>query len=445
MLFAEEFDMLTSKKCYVYGFRNIENGMMNIGYKSPRTDKLDYISSISNPQFWEDYYKGKVEKFLLFEGTTSQDDLAQTIEWFGLNYGMSWNKSKFYNKSNNAHCVDESLLTDEHKQLIVDWIESRSDGVKPSDRFVEDKSIVTTIHDSIKSGFYKVVLENIKNALSFDRNQIRVEQIDVNHVRKIKSRFDQNPKDAWDWLLKDPVVVVVSRKKNKISHTVLNGNNRLAAVSKTALKEIPVVYINETEFGADEETRSANYDLFGLLENKEDFVVRKTNTDGDIKRNINNFLVRENIDLSDPLAVDTARELIYERFTLITEDKKKLNGIFRSILNDFATQQNALKYQDNLIAYDDQSLNNYKMKKYELKGVAAIHATASKAEHAVALGYIVHRMFNVKKKKGAIVLYFKNKNELAIEDQEKHIDKLRDMVNYMQLDITIDVLPAFNN
>jgi hypothetical protein len=437
--------MLTSKKCYVYGFRNIENGMMNIGYKSPKTDKLDYISSISNPQFWEDYYKGKVEKFLLFEGNASQDDLAQTIEWFGLDYGMSWNKSKFYNKSNNAHCVDESLLTDNHKQLIVDWIESRSNGIKSSDRFVEDKSIVTTIHDSIKSSFYKVVLEDIKKVLGFNRNQIRVEQIDVNHVRKIKSRFDQNPKDAWEWLLKDPVIVVVSREKTDIIQTVLDGNSRLEAVSRTGLKEIPIVYINETEFGVDEETRAANYDLFGLLENKEDFIVRKTNTDGDIKRNINNFLVREKIDLSDALAVESARELIYERFSLITEDKKKLNGIFRSILNDFATQQNALKYQDNLIAYDDQWLNNYKVKNYELRGIAAIHATVSKAEHAVALGYIVHRMYNVKKKKGAIVLYFKNKNELAIEEQEKHIEKLRDMVNYMQLDITIDVLPAFNN
>jgi len=102
--------MLTSKKCYVYGFRNIENGMMNIGYKSPKTDRPDYISSISNPQFWEDYYKGKVEKSLLFEGNAFQDDLAQTIEWFGLDYGMSWNKNKFYNKSNNAHCVDESQI-----------------------------------------------------------------------------------------------------------------------------------------------------------------------------------------------------------------------------------------------------------------------------------------------------------------------------------------------
>jgi hypothetical protein len=51
----------------------------------------------------------------------------------------------------------------------------------------------------------------------------------------------------------------------------------------------------------------------------------------------------------------------------------------------------------------------------------------------------------MKKKKGAIVLYFKSKNELAIDDQEKHIDKLRDMIQYMQLDVTVDVLPAFNN
>ncbi len=437
--------MLTSKVCYVYGFRNIENGMMNIGYKSPKTDKLDYISSISSAQFWDDFYKGKLEKSLLFEGSAHEDDIAQTLEWFGLDYGMSWNKNMFYNKSNNAHCIDESLLTEEHKQTIVDWIEGRSEGIKPTDRFVQDKTTVTTIHEAIKSGQYKVVLEPVKTVHAYKRNQIRVEQIDVNHVRKIKSRFDQNPKDAWDWLMKDPVVVVVSRHKNKIVYTILNGNNRLEAVSRTALKEIPVVYINESEFGADEKTRNANYDLFGLLENKEDFIVRKTNTDGDIKRNINNFLVSEGFDLSDPLQVDSARELIYERFSLITEDKKKLNGLFRSIMNDFATQQNALKYQDNLIAYDDNFLNNYKVKKYELKGVAAIHATASKAEHAVALGYIVHRMYNMKKKKGAIVLYFKSKNELAIDDQEKHIDKLRDMIQYMQLDVTVDVLPAFNN
>ena len=437
--------MLTSKSCYVYGFRNIENGMMNIGYKSARTDKVDYISSISNPQFWEDYYKGKVEKHLLFEGRSYDEALAQTIEWFGLEYGMSWDKSKFYNKFNNAHCVNEALLTEDQKSIIVDWIEGRSDGIEPSDRFSEDRAMVMAIHENIKNAFYKVALPKISEVISYDRNQIRVEQIDVNNVRKIKSRFDQSPKEAWEWIQKDPVVVVVSRRGREVKNMILNGNNRLEAVSKTALKEIPVVYINETEFGHNEKVRLANYDLFGLLENKEGFVVRKTNTDADIKKNINNFLVRENIDLSDPLHVDSARELIYERFSIVTEDKTKLNGIYRSILNDFNTQQNALKYQKNLLSYDEKFLTNYKIKNYDLRGVASIHASAAKAEHAVALAYVLRRMRNMGKKKGAIVLYFKSKNEIATEEREKYIDDMKEVIKYMNLDIVVDILPAFDD
>lgn len=437
--------MLTSKKCYVYGFRNIENGMMNVGYKSPKTDKLDYISSISNPQFWEDFYTGKVEKHLLFEGDAHQDDLAQTIEWFGLEYGMSWDKSKFYNKSNNAHCVNESLLTDDLKEFIVNWIEGRNSGISPEDQYAADKAIVTGIKENISSGNYKTVLVSIKKVLAYDRNQIRVEKIDVNHVKKIKSRFDQNAKDAWEWFLTDPIVVVVCRRGRKTDYMILDGNSRLEAVSKTALKEVPVVYINESEFGSDEKSRLNNYDLFGQLANKEAFVVKKSNTDADIKRNVNNFLVRENIDLSDPLQVEAARELVYQRFSIITPDKTKLNGIFRSILHDFTTQQNCLKYQSNLIAYDENFLTNYKIKKYDLKGIASIHATVSKAEHATALAYVLRRMKNMKKTKGAIVLYYKSKNEMANEEQEKWIDDMIETIKFMNLDIVVDVLPAFDD
>jgi len=437
--------MLTSKVCYVYGFRNIENGKMNIGYKSPKTDKLDYISSIYNPEFWEDFHKGKLEKYLLFEGGLHEDDLAQTLEWFALSYGMSWNSNMFYNKSNNAHCVDESLPTESQKQLIVSWIEGNNQAaVIPTDRFSHDKDIVITVHNGIKSGRYKVVVDRLDVVYKYDRNQVRSEQLDTSHVRKIKGRLEQNPKEAWETLMKDPVVVVVRRVKNKITYMILDGNNRLEAVYKTRLKEIPVVYINETEFGADEKTRLANYNLFGLLENKESFVVRKSNSDSDIKRIINNFLVDENFDLSDPLQVEIARELVYQRFSIITEDKKKLNGIFRSILNDYVTAQNALKYQDNLIAYDDNFLKNYKMKKYEINGIAAIHASIAKAEHCVALGYVQHRMYNLNKNMGVIVFYAKSKNELAIEEDEKWIDKLLNVIKHQNLPITVDVLPAFN-
>jgi hypothetical protein len=193
----------------VYGFRNIENGMMNIGYKSSQTDRPDYISSISNEDFWKEYYLGKMNKVTLFEGSPSQDDLAKTLEWFALEYGMSYNKDIFYNRKNNAHCVNESLMSEEQKQIIVDWIEGNGSGVKRKDRYSSDREIVTEIWDKIVSGKFPTSLVSVPIIYAYERNQIRIEQIDQNHVTKIKSRFDQNPKESWELLLKNPVTVVV--------------------------------------------------------------------------------------------------------------------------------------------------------------------------------------------------------------------------------------------
>ncbi len=437
--------MNTTNKCMVYGFRNLENGMMNIGYKSSRTDRPDYISSISNEEFWKEYYLGKMDKVTLFEGSPLQDDLAKTLEWFALEYGMSYNKEMFYNSKNNAHCVNESLMTEKQKQIIVDWIEGNGSGIQPEDRYSSDREIVTEIWNKIVNGEYSVSLVDVAIVYAYGRNQIRIEQIDNNHVRKIKSRFDQNPRESWELLLKNPVTVVVKIKNGVTTYSVLNGNNRLEAVSKTALEKIPVVYINESEFGNTEEIREANYELFGLVANKEDFEVRKTNTDGDLKKNIINFLVREGLDLSDPLDIENGRYLVYDRFSVVTEDLKKLSGLYQSILHEYRTTQNALKYQQNLISYNEKFLTNYKIKNYELSGVASVHATVSKAKHATALGYVLRRMKNVNKHKGAIVLYYASKNEIATEQDEKWIDDMIETIKHLNLDIIVDVLPAFAN
>lgn len=435
--------MITTNKCMVYGFRNIENGMMNIGYKSSQTDRPDYISSISNEDFWKEYYLGKMNKVTLFEGSSSQDDLAKTLEWFALEYGMSYNKDMFYNRKNNAHCVNESLMSEEQKQIIVDWIEGNGSGVKRKDRYSSDREIVTEIWDKIVSGKFPTSLVSVPIIYAYERNQIRIEQIDQHHVTKIKSRFDQNPKESWELLLKNPVTVVVKIKNGITTYSVLNGNNRLEAVSKTSLEEIPVVYINESEFGDTEKIRNANYELFGLVANKEDFEVRKPNTDGDLKKNIINFLVGEEINLSDPLGIENGRYLVYDRFGIVTPDLRKLRGLYDSILNDYETSQNALKYQQNLLSYNEKFLTNYKIKNYELKGVASVHATVSKAKHATALGYVLRRMKNVNKHKGAIVLYYASKNEIASEENDKWIDDMIETIKHLNLDIIVDVLPAF--
>ena len=96
----------------VYGFRNRINGKMNIGVKSADgEDMLTYITSLNDEEFWGDYSKGLMEKSILFIGESKQEDLAKTIEWFALKYGISTKPDKFYLKKNNAHCVNEKLLT----------------------------------------------------------------------------------------------------------------------------------------------------------------------------------------------------------------------------------------------------------------------------------------------------------------------------------------------
>ena len=183
--------------------------------------------------------------------------------------------------------------------------------------------------------------------------------------------------------------------------------------------------------------------MFGLVANKEDFEVRKTNTDGDLKKNIINFLVREGINLSDPLDVESGRYLVYDRFSVVTPDLRKLSGLYNSVLHEYETTQNALKYQQNLLSYNEKFLTNYKIKNYDLKGVASVHATVSKAKHATALGYVLRRMKNVNKHKGAIVLYYASKNEIATEENEKWIDDMIATIEHLNLDIIVDILPAF--
>ena len=126
----------------VYGFRNRINGKMNIGVKSADgEDMLTYITSLNDEEFWEDYSKGLMEKSILFIGESKHEDLAKTIEWFALKYGISTKPEKFYLKKNNAHCVDEKLLTKKIKEIVIDYING-GPGIDIPDAYAEDKTSI---------------------------------------------------------------------------------------------------------------------------------------------------------------------------------------------------------------------------------------------------------------------------------------------------------------
>jgi len=427
----------------VYGFRNRINGKMNIGVKSADgEDMLTYITSLNDEEFWEDYSKGLMEKSILFIGESKQEDLAKTIEWFALKYGISTKPDKFYLKKNNAHCVNEKLLTKKIKQTVIDYING-SPGIEVPDTSAEDKSIVFSIHTNIVEKKYQIYQVDTKAVHKYARNQVRTNQYDPAHVKSIVDGMKEQPEEAVKVF--GPVIVVVEEDG---SYCILDGNNRTEAAmrmvkDKKGWTTVPVVYLNYTEFGATEKQRLNNYDMFGALENKRPFEAKKPNSKEDLKRIINNFIVREGLDLSKPTHVERARTLIYDRFLSVCDSKNMLNGALVSILNEFQKGQNELRYQKNLITYDDGFFNNYLWDKYEKHDIAAVSTTQSKAKYAEVLGWIFRRMQTVDAKTGAIVLYYSTKAELVNDEEEKWIDKLKETIRFNNLPITVEVLPAF--
>jgi hypothetical protein len=424
---------------YVYAWRNKKNGMMNIGYKSPYgQDMATYITSLKSTQYWDEYFLGDLEQSFLFKGDIFDQGLAQTIEWFALDYGISTKPDKFYLKKNNAHRGDESLLTKEIKQIVIDYIEG-GPGIIIENTAQEDNEIIASIAESVENRKFQIHDVDIKEVYSYGRSQVRTNQYDLSHVTKIRQGMQENPAEARKTF--GPITVVV---KADGSRMIMDGNSRLEAASKIqGWNTVPIVLLNESEFGVDDRIRSTNYTIYGLYMNRESFEVKLPNSNDDIKNSIINYIVNYNLDLSKPLVREKVRDEIYDRFLIVARSKKQLNGIFTSILNDFDKQQAELKYQKNLITYDEAFFKRYLWHKYGVHDIATVHTSQKTAKHAEVLGWILRRMKNVKAAKGAIVLYYANKSEIVNEESEKWIEDLKETIAYQNLPVTVEVLPIF--
>lgn len=432
---------------FVYAYTDVETKTLNIGLKTPNgEDKLTYITSCSNPEFWKRYTLGKMERSILFVGSEVK---ARAAEYFAMDFGFSIGR-EFFNAKNNAHKTDESILSVEEKKVIVDFLRGEGNGLEfgsaDSAKASRNKEIVTSIADAIEAidtakdtKRYTKVMVALTEVLSYDRNQVRVELDNNTVVTKIVQRMLEDPARAR--LTFKPITVVVRKNGEKL---VVNGNTRLKAASRAkGWDEVPVVFVNESEFGSTKKIRERNFTQFGLYMNREEFEVRATNTKEDLKRNIQNFLIEEKINLSKPTHVDRARQLIYENFDYACGSKQQLNGILNSIMSDFEKSQAELAYQDNLITYDEQFFQNYSWDKYRSKDYSTVHATVGEAANAKPLAYICRVMRSQGTKKGAIILHYTSKQELASEAKNNWIVDLEETIKYMKLNIIVDVLPAF--
>jgi hypothetical protein len=424
-------------RAYVYAWRNINNGKMNIGYKSPNDKEHTYITSLRNTEFWRDYSNGLLRKSILYIGQQSEASVAKSVEWFALNYAVATAKDKLYNHGNNANKGDESLIPKETKQLVIDFIEGRHDGIAPIQQD-EDVDFAEALSERIKNGEFEINQVLASEVARYYRNQVRSKEKDLENIRKIRTAIMEDPAAARE--IYGPIVVVVKTNGKMI----IDGNSRFEAANGIlGWETLPVVFINESEFGETELQRQDNYDLVGLYENKPSKEIKSSNSWNDLKRNISNYISRHNFDLSKSHHVDRAREVIYGRFTKVCESKQQLNGILVSIINDNDKKIAELKYEKNLLVYDSKFVERYKWNNYGVKDIACVFIKASEAKFAKAIGYIHNAMYSDKLQKGAIVFYFDSKSELVTEENEKHIEKLKKIIEFSNLPITVEVLPAF--
>jgi hypothetical protein len=426
--------MIHTTNFYLYAWLKPEPYTVNMGKKVSR--KTSYVSSASSAEFWNDFNKTDLEHYCIFE--SDDEAVVSAAEWWGLDYGMNvLGKDKFYNKVNNAHRGDQSLVTEEIKQKIVAFYEGK---LKPETN-AEELSLGRNIIDKVENGFYPVEQFPVYKLVEMQRNQARAIQHNVVIESDIVRAYADNPKQV----LRDitPATLV---KRPDGSLEIVNGHTRIGAASKCkGWNEIPVCIVDESDFGSDDTEIATNILLAGSYANRRSPISAQSNTDDDLMFQMENYLVLQDMDASIETAQPYIREVLTKQFSASAGSKRIASGIITKIFNKYEKQKNEMSISKNMTVYSSSQLRDYCYKNYEKKGIAVVHSTMSSMAHFDPLGFIFHHVshMNTLPKKLAIVLHSRTKDEYVKGQAAGKVAAMQRVIDGYKLPITIDVLPAF--
>lgn len=427
--------MKITENKFLYVWHNPETGMDNVGKKV--SSKNNYVSSASSYKFWRDWSSNKLEQFCLVE--SDEEEVLSASEWWALDYGIKVRGiKKFYNVQNNAHRGDQSLVTPEIKARIVAYFNNE---LLPEPKNEESFSIAENIINKVEAGFYPVTQVPVFDIAEYQHNQVREVSRNVDNEDKIIQRYIENPQRVKDSVT--PMTVMVSKNGNK---TIVNGHTRLGAAMRcTGWNTLPVVFVQESEFGETQKEINQNVILAGSYANREQFISVQENKDEDILMQMTNLLAIEGIDISLETAREYAREFLITKLSNTVPSRSKLVGLTKRLFNNFDKTQANLEVQANLKTYSDSDLRKYCYEKYESKGIAAIVSTFTNMTNMQALGFVFNHtlQFNKAPAKLAIVLHFRTKHEYQKEQSEKRAAALQKIIKNYKLPVVVDVLKAF--
>jgi hypothetical protein len=421
-----------SEKYYLYAFVD-KIKIINLGKKV--SAKVDYISSATSLKFWSKLSSEGMDQYSIIE--SDNKEAISAAEWWALDYGMTvLGKDRFYNKVNNAHKGDQSLVTAEMKAQIVSFFEGRLQPIKDPTPI----NLGVNLINKAESGEYPIKKVPVFELDQYITHQVRAVKRNISKENDLVSSWNQNPSRVEK--LVDPVIVCEMADG---SFKLVNGHTRIGAASRCrGWNTLPAVFIKEEEFGDTPEEIETNLIQAGSYANREEEVTRAVNTEEDVLFQMNNMLAVNNIDIKLNSTRDYAKEFLTDKFWHTIPNKKKLAGLIKRLFNQFDKSQADVTVQQNMITYTDSELRDYKYKTYESKGVYAIVSTFTNMDHFEAFGFVWHHIVDYKDAKElAMILHFRTKHEWLKEQSEGKAKQLKEVIARFNLPVTVDVLPSF--
>ena len=417
---------------FVYGWRNVVNGKMYIGFKLSSDIYVRYEFSSEDEELREAWSLGLLRRSILFTGSRSD---AITMERKLLKYADARRNENWYNKSNGggAGIRDYHTITDEEAKVGIDWINGIDPQKEKKDLFeMVDEDLVRDIWESVKNGDYEVKEISVEEIKTYEHNQVRLVMIDHNHVKNIAEKMRDNPAEARQQV--SPIVVIVYPDGRKV---IADGNHTSYAIAEAGWTSSPVIFINSSDF----KDNQSNIDKFGIIANYNP-KLKKPNSSQDAQRAIINLYYNNLKDLDDDSLTllqsekfqDSVQDTLYPEWTRSQISANLKSAIVR-IRNDVAAAN--MNFQ----TYSQPDRDKI-MKKMEEENIERRYVSiTSGASYNSGVGAIMNGMAQDDKEFGTILIHHAGIHEYdSWSDSEEKLKKvldhfdLHDKINYRVLD-----------
>lgn len=412
----------------LYGWRNLENGKMYIGYHKTTDVDDGYIFSTEDPEANLAWSYGKLERTIIHRGKQS---VCITLENYILKKEQAHKNPMFYNKSvgGGVGCVkDFSNLTKSVMKLAEDWVAGKV-VTRQTPNSQVDKDEIKALADDIRNGRYKTIHnERVSDIYSLPRNQVRFNVVDNEHVSDIADKMKDNPAKARQNI--SPVIVMRDGNHKEI----IDGTHTIGAANEAGWVEVPVIYINASEF----KNKQANVDYFGYCMNHQE-KLKKPNNNQDLKRAIINFSnTHNNYALGTEDFKDAFKQAYGEFWT-----NKQISQSMVSVKKMLETEEQIKK--NNFKVYSHRELmNKVKELENENPGTAVISITSGSCFNA-GIGAVLNKAGGLDVWDGIMLITHRNMHEYQTYKQSKA--KLKAAMQRVDPKMKINVieLPSFVN